>query len=214
MFKKEMFKKRYISFGAAAIAVSILAILFTFSSKSVNTDSLSHAKAVKSTKTKQSSANKKTQASQKAVPKEPAKVKTEAKPAAPAATQAAATEAQDTQAPLQEVAAVQTTADQPQAQAYTVAQTSHIVSASNGNTAGAVGRQAAAQMASATGVSQATWEAIIARESNGNPNVANASGASGLFQTMPGWGSTATVQDQVNSAIRAYNAQGLAAWGY
>ncbi len=69
-------------------------------------------------------------------------------------------------------------------------------------------------MAAATGVPQATWETIIARESNGNPNVANASGASGLFQTMPGWGSTATVQDQVNSAIKAYNTQGMSAWGY
>lgn len=83
----------------------------------------------------------------------------------------------------------------------------------NGNTAGAIGSEAAAQMAAATGVSQETWEYIIARESNGNPYVANASGASGLFQTMPGWGSTATVQDQVNSAINAYNAQGLSAWG-
>lgn len=85
---------------------------------------------------------------------------------------------------------------------------------SNGNTAGAIGSAAAAQMAAATGVPQSTWEHIIARESNGNPNVANASGASGLFQTMPGWGSTATVQDQVNSAIKAYRAQGLSAWGY
>lgn len=86
--------------------------------------------------------------------------------------------------------------------------------ASNGNTAGSIGTAAAAQMAAATGVSQATWEAIIARESNGDPNVSNSSGASGLFQTMPGWGSTATVQDQINSAINAYNAQGLSAWGY
>nr|WP_018367945.1 transglycosylase SLT domain-containing protein [Streptococcus entericus] len=84
---------------------------------------------------------------------------------------------------------------------------------SNGNTAGAVGTEAAARMAAATGVPQATWEYIIARESNGNPNVANASGASGLFQTMPGWGSTATVDDQINSALNAYNNQGLAAWG-
>ncbi|MGT2930398.1 transglycosylase SLT domain-containing protein [Streptococcus dentasini] len=83
----------------------------------------------------------------------------------------------------------------------------------NGNTAGAVGSDAAAQMAAATGVSQATWEYIIARESNGNPYVSNGSGASGLFQTMPGWGSTATVQDQVNAAINAYNAQGMSAWG-
>lgn len=85
---------------------------------------------------------------------------------------------------------------------------------SNGNTAGTVGTTAAAQMAAATGVPQSTWEAIIARESNGDPNVTNASGASGLFQTMPGWGSTATVQDQITAAINAYNAQGLSAWGY
>lgn len=85
---------------------------------------------------------------------------------------------------------------------------------SNGNTAGETGSYAAAQMAVATGVDQATWEHIIARESNGQVNARNASGASGLFQTMPGWGSTATVQDQINSAINAYKSQGLAAWGY
>ncbi len=85
---------------------------------------------------------------------------------------------------------------------------------SNGNAAGSLGRDAAAQMATATGVSQATWEAIIARESNGDPTVSNSTGASGLFQTMPGWGSTANVQDQITSAINAYNSQGLSAWGY
>ena len=84
---------------------------------------------------------------------------------------------------------------------------------SNGNTAGEQGSYAAARMAEMTGVPASTWEAIIARESNGQVNAANASGASGLFQTMPGWGSTATVQDQVNSAINAYKAQGLSAWG-
>lgn len=84
----------------------------------------------------------------------------------------------------------------------------------NGNTAGKDGAYAAAQMAAATGVDQATWEHIIARESNGQVGARNASGASGLFQTMPGWGSTATIQDQINSAINAYNAQGLSAWGY
>ncbi|TWS97727.1 hypothetical protein FRX57_05175 [Streptococcus cuniculipharyngis] len=83
----------------------------------------------------------------------------------------------------------------------------------NGNSAGVVGSEAAAQMAAATGVPQSTWEYIIARESNGDPNAYNGSGASGLFQTMPGWGSTATVQDQINAAINAYNSQGLAAWG-
>lgn len=83
----------------------------------------------------------------------------------------------------------------------------------NGNTAGEIGSYAAAQMAAATGVPQSTWEYIIARESNGDPTAANASGASGLFQTMPGWGSTATVEDQIQAALNAYNAQGLAAWG-
>lgn len=85
---------------------------------------------------------------------------------------------------------------------------------SNGNTAGEVGSYAAAQMAARTGVPASTWEHIIARESNGQVNAYNPSGASGLFQTMPGWGSTATVEDQINAATNAYNAQGLSAWGY
>ena len=85
---------------------------------------------------------------------------------------------------------------------------------SNGNTAGAQGSYAAARMAEMTGVPASTWEAIIARESNGQVNAANASGASGLFQTMPGWGSTATVDDQIQAAYNAYSSQGLSAWGY
>ena len=85
---------------------------------------------------------------------------------------------------------------------------------SNGNTAGSIGASAAQEMARRTGVSATTWETIIARESNGDPNAYNPSGASGLFQTMPGWGSTATVADQIEAATRAYNAQGLAAWGF
>ena len=85
---------------------------------------------------------------------------------------------------------------------------------SNGNTAGEQGAYAAARMAEMTGVPASTWEAIIARESNGQVNAANASGASGLFQTMPGWGSTATVDDQIQAAYNAYNSQGLSAWGY
>ena len=83
----------------------------------------------------------------------------------------------------------------------------------NGNTAGADGAAAAQEMARRTGVPASTWEHIIARESNGQPGARNASGASGLFQTMPGWGSTATVQDQIDAATRAYQAQGLSAWG-
>lgn len=69
-------------------------------------------------------------------------------------------------------------------------------------------------MAVRTGVPASTWEMIIARESNGQVNAYNPSGASGLFQTMPGWGSTATVDDQINSAVNAYNNQGLSAWGF
>lgn len=84
---------------------------------------------------------------------------------------------------------------------------------SNGNTAGETGAYAAKQMEARTGVSASTWEHIIARESNGQVNARNASGASGLFQTMPGWGSTATVEDQINAAVNAYNYQGLRAWG-
>lgn len=85
---------------------------------------------------------------------------------------------------------------------------------SNGNTAGEQDSYAAARMAEMTGVPASTWEAIIARESNGQVNAANASGASGLFQTMPGWGSTATVDDQIQAAYNAYSSQGLSAWGY
>ena len=66
-------------------------------------------------------------------------------------------------------------------------------------------------MAARTGVSASTWEHIIARESNGQLH-AHASGAAGLFQTMPGWGSTGSVNDQIN-AYKAYKAQGLSAWG-
>ncbi len=84
---------------------------------------------------------------------------------------------------------------------------------SNGNTAGPVGIEAARIMEPRTGVPATTWELIIARESNGNPNAANPSGARGLFQTMPFHGSPATVADQIEAAVRAYNAQGLSAWG-
>ena len=67
-------------------------------------------------------------------------------------------------------------------------------------------------MAARTGVSASTWEHIIARESNGQLHARNASGAAGLFQTMPGWGSTGSVNDQINAAYKAYKAQGLSAW--
>lgn len=96
-------------------------------------------------------------------------------------------------------------------QSSQVKQSGGSVRLSNGNTAGATGSSAAQEMAKRTGVSASTWEHIIARESNGDPNARNASGASGLFQTMPFHGSTATVQDQINAATKAYKAQGLSA---
>ncbi|MGK0577791.1 transglycosylase SLT domain-containing protein [Macrococcus capreoli] len=110
--------------------------------------------------------------------------------------------------------AVQQTYKAPTAQtSYANTRTSGIV-LGNGNTAGSTGSYAAQEMARRTGVSASTWEMIIARESNGQVNAYNPSGASGLFQTMPGWGSTATVSDQINAATKAYNAQGLSAWGF
>lgn len=48
---------------------------------------------------------------------------------------------------------------------------------SNGNTAGATGSSAAQIMAQRTGVSASTWAVIIARESNGQVNAYNPSGA-------------------------------------
>ena len=104
--------------------------------------------------------------------------------------------------------AASTTYSQP------AANTSSNVVLPNGNTAGATGSYAAARMAELTGVPASTWEHIIARESNGQVNAYNPSGASGLFQTMPGWGSTATDDDQIQSAYNAYSNQGLSAWGY
>lgn len=87
------------------------------------------------------------------------------------------------------------------------------VQLANGNTPGTTGSDAAQVMAERTGVPVSTWEHIIAKESNGNPNAHNPSGAHGLFQTI-NWGDTSTVQNQIDAAERAYKAQGLSAWGF
>ncbi|HGI1902947.1 TPA: transglycosylase SLT domain-containing protein [Streptococcus agalactiae] len=212
-------KKQHLAYGAitlVALFSCILAVTVIFKSSQVTTKSLSKADKVRVAK--KSKMNKATSKSKvegvKQAPK-PSSQSTEAN----SQQQVTASE----EAAVEQAVVTENTPATSQAQqAYAVTETTYRPAQhqpsgqvlSNGNTAGAIGSAAAAQMAAATGVPQSTWEHIIARESNGNPNVANASGASGLFQTMPGWGSTATVQDQVNSAIKAYRAQGLSAWGY
>ena len=132
-----------------------------------------------------------------------------------AAEQAEKAAAEAAEQAAQEAQAAQV-AQQAEQQAQAAASNSPALGSirlSNGNTAGPVGIEAARIMEQRTGVPATTWELIIARESNGNPNAANPSGARGLFQTMPFHGSTATVADQIESAVRAYNAQGLSAWG-
>ncbi|HEN0857666.1 TPA: transglycosylase SLT domain-containing protein [Streptococcus agalactiae] len=212
-------KKQHLAYGAitlVALFSCILAVTVIFKSSQVTTESLSKADKVRVAK--KSKMNKATSKSKvegvKQAPK-PSSQSTEAN----SQQQVTASE----EAAVEQAVVTENTPATSQAQqAYAVTETTYRPAQhqpsgqvlSNGNTAGAIGSAAAAQMAAATGVPQSTWEHIIARESNGNPNVANASGASGLFQMMPGWGSTATVQDQVNSAIKAYRAQGLSAWGY
>ncbi|HEO1250858.1 TPA: transglycosylase SLT domain-containing protein [Streptococcus agalactiae] len=212
-------KKQHLAYGAitlVALFSCILAVTVIFKSSQVTTESLSKADKVRVAK--KSKMNKATSKSKvegvKQAPK-PSSQSTEAN----SQQQVTASE----EAAVEQAVVTENTPATSQAQqAYAVTETTYRPAQhqpsgqvlSNGNTAGAIGSAAAAQMAAATGVPQSTWEHIIARESNGNPNVANASRASGLFQTMPGWGSTATVQDQVNSAIKAYRAQGLSAWGY
>ena len=185
-------------------------------SKAVTDGSAAGVKASKEIAKAHAEAEAKAQAEAEAKAKAEAEAQAQAQAQAEAEAQAQA-QAQ-AQAEAQAAQAAQAQAQtQAQAQAPAANYSSYgsgTVVLSNGNTAGEVGTYAAQEIARRTGTDAGTWEHIIARESNGQVNAYNASGASGLFQTMPGWGSTATVEDQIQSALNAYNAQGLSAWNY
>ncbi len=211
-------KQIITSLLSLTLVSSIIALVFVFSTTNVNTESvatkentISSSKELKTASSVSSSTEPSTAVIESTTSPETTEMSTGAVTVVESSPVVEEEQAYTTYASTDNYSYVE--ANTPVTTSYTP--TSQVnTTLSNGNTAGQIGSEAAAQMAAATGVPQSTWEHIIARESNGNPNVSNASGASGLFQTMPGWGSTATVQDQVNSAINAYKAQGLSAWGY
>lgn len=47
MFKQDILKQRYVSFGIVAAAIALLAVVFAFSSENVNTDSYAKASDTK-----------------------------------------------------------------------------------------------------------------------------------------------------------------------
>ena len=225
MFKKS-YKGRRIKFAAkkslavpVAIVTSFIVILAVSLSTLINkglvnafSDSVTPAPSTASTTSKSTeiSSSKDNKANKEKVEESKPQSETTGE-----AVEAAEKSQSDTATTSTATTSTDTTSTQNTGTAPSVAASgSGSVVLSNGNTAGEVGSYAAAQMAAATGVPQSTWESIIARESNGDHTAANGSGASGLFQTMPGWGSTATVEDQIQSALNAYNAQGLSAWNY
>lgn len=211
-------KQIITSLLSLTLVSSIIALVFVFSTTNVNTESvatkentISSSKELKTASSVSSSTEPSTAVIESTTSPETTEMSTDAVTVVESSPVVEEEQAYTTYANTDNYSYVEV--NTPVTTSYTP--TSQVnTTLSNGNTAGQIGSEAAAQMAAATGVPQSTWEHIIARESNGNPNVSNASGASGLFQTMPGWGSTATVQDQVNSAINAYKAQGLSAWGY
>lgn len=103
-------------------------------------------------------------------------------------------------------AAVTTATAKPTAQPVSTA-----VPVTTSNTTGNLQSDVLTQMATRTGVSAATWNHIIARESGWEPQVRNsASGAYGLFQNIHI--SSGSVESQVNAAVNLYHAQGMSAW--
>ena len=87
-----------------------------------------------------------------------------------------------------------------------------LMSKTSGQLSQAEINQVAAEMASRTGESSATWSMIINRESRGNVNISNSqgSGATGLFQLMRN--GQGTVGQQINEAAKLYGNQGIQAW--
>lgn len=73
---------------------------------------------------------------------------------------------------------------------------------------------AAERMASATGTDVGTWLYIIQAESGNNPHIVNSIGCYGYFQIHPvhGMPAGASVDTQIEHAIRIYNSQGFGAW--
>lgn len=106
------------------------------------------------------------------------------------------------------VAGQQLTIGTPAAKAKTSSSAQSPATALTGN---ALQKHVLHQMETRTGVPAATWNTIIQRESNWQPNVKNSStGAYGLFQNMHI--SSGTVDQQIDAAVSLYHAQGLAAW--
>lgn len=75
-------------------------------------------------------------------------------------------------------------------------------------------QQAAAYMASKTGVSAARWEAIIYAESTNNPTVVNSIGCFGYLQLHPVHGAVSqmTPQQYLDTAVSVFASQGIGAW--
>lgn len=73
---------------------------------------------------------------------------------------------------------------------------------------------AAERMAQATGTSVSTWLYIIEAESGNNPHIVNSIGCYGYFQIHPVHGMPygASVDTQIEYAIKIYNSQGFQAW--
>lgn len=75
-------------------------------------------------------------------------------------------------------------------------------------------QQAAAYMASKTGVAQSTWEGVIYRESSNNPTIVNSIGCFGYLQLHPvhGASSTWTPQQYLDKAVEIYLTAGAGSW--